>query len=74
MSTDSVTEAVLAAVAEAEGVPVESLRESLYEAIDPESLDKLFRSGHAEVSFDYMGYIVTVNSELGVELVSIDDR
>lgn len=74
MSSHSVTEAVLAAVAEAEGVPVESLRESLYEAINAESLDQLFRTGRAEVSFDYMGYIVTVDSDLQVELVSIDDR
>ena len=74
MSDRSATEAVLTAVAEAEGVPVDSLRESLYETVNAESLDQLFRAGRAEISFGYMGYIVTVNSELHVELTPVDNR
>lgn len=74
MSDRSPTEAVLAAVAEAEGVPVDSLRESLYEAVNTDSLDHLFRTGRAEISFAYMGYIVTVDSELHVELTPVNHR
>ncbi|KAB1185316.1 MULTISPECIES: HalOD1 output domain-containing protein [Haloferax] len=74
MSDHSVSEAVLAAIAEAEGVDVKALDTPLYESISPEALDKLFRNSPVEVTFRYMGYIVTVTPEQEVELVSIDDR
>ncbi|KAB1190517.1 hypothetical protein GJR96_16225 [Haloferax sp. MBLA0076] len=70
MSGETVTEAVLAAVAEREGVDVKDLHQSLYDSISPEALDKLFRAGPVEVTFEYMDYVVTVDNDLEVELES----
>lgn len=50
----------------------------LYEAIDPDALDKLFAPLHREperhgkVIFEYCGYEVTVHADRTVELESID--
>lgn len=54
------SEAVVAAVAEREGVdPVELPR--LFEAVDPDALDAIFADGRpGRVSFQYAGYDVTV--------------
>lgn len=58
----SLSRAVLDAVAANEGREVTNLEEPLYEAIDPEALDELFRSGSGRVIFEYAGYEVTVES------------
>lgn len=54
------SEAVVAAVAEREGVdPVELPR--LFESVDPDALDAIFADGRpGRVSFQYAGYDVTV--------------
>lgn len=57
------SEAVLAAVAEREGVAEDELEPPLFDAINPESLDTLFRESEGAVTFEYAGYDVTVDSE-----------
>lgn len=62
------SEAVLSAVAEAKGVDERELAVPLYEAIDPDALDALFRNGQGEVTFQYHDYHVTVDHTNAVEL------
>jgi len=57
----SVSEAVLTAVADREGVGLDELATPLYDVIDPEALDTLFRNGSGRVTFEYMDYVVTVD-------------
>lgn len=56
----SVTEQVIAAVAELEGVDEQELHRPLYDVVDPDALDTLFRNASATVRFEYLGYDVTV--------------
>jgi len=58
---ETVSEAVLVAVAAREGVPEAELDPPLYEAIDPEALDAVFRDTSGRISFEYCGYRVTVD-------------
>lgn len=66
----SLSEAVVKAVAREEGVDAENL-EPLYEVIDGDALDALFRGGQGQVTFRYAGYEVTVD-QLGT--VSLTPR
>ncbi|WP_247728728.1 HalOD1 output domain-containing protein [Halovivax limisalsi] len=78
-TTTPVSQAVVEAVAEAEGIDVTDVEppafEPLYEVVDPEALDLLFAPtvGGAEraagsVSFEYAGHDVTVYSDGRVTL------
>ncbi|MFB6166293.1 MAG: HalOD1 output domain-containing protein [Haloarculaceae archaeon] len=66
------SEAVVTAVADAEGVDPTDL-EPLFDVVDPDALDALFAGGDAsvELTFNYAGYAVTVR---GVEDVSLSER
>lgn len=72
MKTDSretsLSRAVIDAVAAREGRDAPFLDDPLYETVDPESLDGLFRGTAGSVTFEYHGYIVTVDSEGDVDL------
>ncbi|MDG5776125.1 HalOD1 output domain-containing protein [Haloarculaceae archaeon H-GB2-1] len=68
--TSSLSEAVLAAVADREGVEELDLEEPLYSAVDPEALDNLFRSSTGEVRFRYLGYTITVDHTGDVTIAS----
>jgi hypothetical protein len=62
------SQAVVEAVAEAEGVDPMGLHTTLYEVIDPDALDALFQSSSADVAgprieFTYHGYVVTVTGD-----------
>lgn len=79
------SQAVIEAIASAEGIPPEELRpptfESLHGVVDPEALDSLFapradgapRAG-GEVSFRFCGYDVTVERDGSVTLEERSDR
>lgn len=56
------SQAVLSAVAIREGVDETELPEPLYDAIDPDALNTLFRNTTGHVTFCYIDYIVTVES------------
>jgi hypothetical protein len=64
----SASNAVLTAVAEYEQVDVADLEPPLYTAIDTESLDSLFNDSSGEVTFQYRGHEVRVDSDYNVEI------
>ncbi|MFC6719574.1 HalOD1 output domain-containing protein [Natrialbaceae archaeon GCM10025810] len=68
MTYDSVTEITSVRVVEALAAALETspfdMEPPLYDAIDPEALDLLFRDGtDGEVRFAYEGHAVTVRSD-----------
>lgn len=73
VESPSVTESVVEAVADADGVGPEELAPPLYDAIDPDALERLLATapGTRRVVFTYNGYEVTVR---GDGSVAIDPR
>lgn len=71
---ESVSEAVVRAVADAEGVSPTDVTPPLYESVNPEALDDLFdsRSG-GHITFRYCGYEVNVHN-VGDTTVLVRDR
>ncbi|MFB6309722.1 MAG: HalOD1 output domain-containing protein [Salinirussus sp.] len=59
---ESLTESVVKAVARREGVE-ESELPPLYDAIDTEALDRLFRASGGSVTFEYNGYRISVDHD-----------
>lgn len=70
--TQSTSEAVLYAVAEKEDVEPEDLNPPLFEVVDPDALDRLFKSESGPVSFEYHGYSVTADYSGNVSLQSVE--
>lgn len=64
----SLSRSVLDAVARQEGCDQRDLDLPLQEAVDVDSLDRLFRNGTGEVTFEYAGYEITVDYEGEVDL------
>lgn len=65
--TESISEAVVAAIARAKDVDPVDIETPLYEVVDPDALDSLFPSERVCVTsglveFSYCGYDVTVTS------------
>ncbi|MDS0257994.1 hypothetical protein NDI56_01070 [Haloarcula sp. S1CR25-12] len=60
--------AVVLAVARSEGIEPAALREPLFDALDGDALDRLFRDTTGHVTFEYQGYEVTVSSDGDVSL------
>jgi len=64
---------VLAAVARRTGVDVADLEAPLYEAIDPDALDRLLQHGaDVTVTFEYSGYRVSIDGEGTVAVEAAD--
>jgi hypothetical protein len=64
----SLAATIVSAVAKAEGVEPTAVRQSLFETVDTIALEELFRNTTGHVTFEYLGYDVTVNSEGDVSL------
>ena len=64
----TLSNAVISAVAEREGVKRSAVSQPLYEVVDPDALDMLFRNGDGQVRFEYCGYEVTVDADRNVTL------
>ena len=60
--------AVVEAVAAREGVDPKDLPSPLYESVNPDALDALFRGSPGQVTFEYLGYRVVVGSSGEVDL------
>lgn len=60
--------AVIEAVAAHEGIEPTDLDDPLVEAIDPEGLNTICQDSSVCVSFEYHGYLVTIDSENHVDL------
>lgn len=58
---DTMTEAVVSAVAEREGVDPTRLPTPLNDVVDTDALEAIFRADTGRVTFEYMGYLVTVD-------------
>ncbi len=67
---ERVSDAVVRAVAGAEGVDPVDLDVRLYDVLDPDALDRLFRgdSTVGRVEFTYTGYEVAVHADGRLEL------
>jgi hypothetical protein len=72
---DSISRAVVEAVADAEGISPLDVEPPLFEAIDPDALDGLFTESSLPmgatdgvVEFQYAGYVVTVRADGTVSL------
>lgn len=68
--SQSFTVRVLEAIAGLESMDPLDFDEPLYSVIDPDALDALFRSRRSAgfVSFEYLGYQVTVRSDGDVDV------
>lgn len=67
--TESITATVVTAVTEVNGTKPAT---PLYEVIDPDALEALYQHGSPEVSFEYIGYHVTIHSDRTVSVYSLD--
>jgi len=65
---DNVTSTVASALAAHENVDVDELSPPLYDVIDPEALEELFRNTTGRVTFEYREYEVTVDDDYAVEV------
>lgn len=73
-ATASVTERVLASVADSERADILSLP-PLYDAVDPDALEQLVEHGGVtEISFVYLGYDVRVRGDGRVRVSEIRGR
>ena len=70
MVVQTVSERVIELVAEQKGVDEGSLAAPLYDAIDPDALNSLFRNTEGTVAFEYLDLVVTVDHEGTVETTS----
>ena len=74
---DVISTAVIAAIAERDGVEPTELERPLYDVVDPDALNNLFatdRGVRGHVVFSYEGYEVHVNSEGDVRISDPVDR
>lgn len=74
---EGISRTIVETVAEAEGVAPTELDACLYDIIDPDALNVLFRSGKDDsttegvVSFTFNGYEVAVHADSTVEIDSL---
>jgi len=73
MNTGKLSEAVIAAVAEAEGVDEQELDSPLFEMINPDALDSLFHNSAGRVQFKYLDYNVTVDHNGVVDVAEAEE-
>jgi len=73
MTSAKLSEAVIVAIAEKEGVDEQELDSPLFEVINPDALDSLFRNSGGRVQFEYLDYQVTVNDNGVVDVVEAED-
>lgn len=69
---ESVCELIVLEIADREGIEAWEVTEPLYDVINPDALESLFRGGPARVTFLYRGYRVTVTHEHEVTIVDIE--
>jgi hypothetical protein len=68
-TTESITAAVVRAVTEANGTMPAT---PLYDVINPDALEDLYRNGSPEVRFEYAGNSVTIRSDRSVAVSELD--
>lgn len=79
LSDERISTTVVAAVADAEGVPPTDVNPPLYRVVDPDALNRLFETkwdsseDGPHVSFTYSGYEVTIRGAGDVVVRSPDE-
>lgn len=68
----SLNELVLQKIAEREEIPPKELNSPLYDAIDPDALDSVFRGNTGHITFEYNGYVVTADYSGNVSIEPIE--
>ncbi|WP_436347042.1 HalOD1 output domain-containing protein [Natronorubrum sp. FCH18a] len=73
---EKLSEAVIWTLAAEMETPPEKFRPVLYESVDPQALDEIFRLEDAEgrVSFEHAGYRITAHSSGTIELEEVKDE
>ncbi|MFH5801618.1 HalOD1 output domain-containing protein [Haladaptatus sp. CMAA 1911] len=66
---ESITATVVRAVAEANGTNPAT---PLYEVIDPDALEALYQHGSPKVTFEYIGYRITIHADRTVSVSELD--
>jgi hypothetical protein len=69
IDTETLTAAVITAVTEANGTKPAT---PLYEAIDPDALNDLYQHASPKVSFEYIGYHVTIHPDRTVTVSELN--
>ena len=64
----SPSQAVIDAVADAEGVDAIELTKPLHDVVEPDALDSIFQNGTGSMTFAYLDYQVTVDHDGRVEV------
>ncbi len=64
----TLTQEVVSAVARAEGIDPTAVEPPLFEAVDMEAMERLFRDTRGRLAFEYKDYLVTVSSSGDVVL------
>jgi len=74
-TTHTVSERVIQAIADREGVSPLDISPPLFDAIDPDALDRLYGNGRSgtSVAFEYSGYRVSVRPDGRVELTPLSN-
>ncbi len=72
MEVQTVSERVIELAAEQKSIDKGSLAAPLYDAIDPDALNSLFRNTEGTVTFEYLDLVVTVDHEGTVEITPKD--
>lgn len=73
MESSSLSEPVMEAIAAAENVEPGEVSTPLYDVIDPDALDALFRDTNGSVTFTYRDYEVTVDDSGHVAVLPSND-
>lgn len=71
---ESVCARIVFEVADREGVDPLEIQVPLYDAINPDALESLFRESPGRLTFTYMEYIVTVTHEHEVSVIARDSE
>lgn len=71
-SKQSLSEAVVYAIAAEEDVKPEELAQPLYPAVDPDALNSLFRTDEGEVAIRYLDYEIVARAGGTIEVTSAD--
>lgn len=66
---ESVCERIVYEIADREGVDPQEISVPLYDAVNPDAVDSLFRGSPGRLTFTYMGYIVTVTHRHEVTVI-----
>lgn len=69
---ESICERIVFEVADREDVDPQEITVPLYDAVNPDAVESLFRGNPGRLTFTYMGYIVSVTHNYEVTVIDRD--